>query len=642
MTVTLGFAIVLIYLVLAAQFHSFRDPLIVLLGSVPLATAGALLVSFLDLTTINIYSQVGLITLVGLVAKNGILIVEFANTLQLRGLDKMTAIRQAAETRLRPILMTSAATVLGHFPLVLVTGPGAEARNSIGIVLVTGMVVGTVFTLFVVPVFYALIAARHQAEEAHVESRVRSVPRHAVLAGARISVVVFAAAILAGCAVRAPYKAPAPSAVRLPQAQTPQFSTQIYNAQWWREFDDPVLLQLEEAALSSNNELRIAAARVDQARAIFDDVQRDRFPIVTVGSSVDRRSQVIPGFSDDRVTSTTYRAGFDAFWELDVFGAVRSSIRAAAASAESFEASLADVQVIVAADVARNYFELRGLQQQLRVSEQNLANQRETLRLTRARRDAGIGEEQDVASAGARVAAIEATLPLLRAAIAQREHALAVLSGRRPGEPGVDLSPRAYPVLAKALPIVDVEALVQRRPDVRRAERNLAAAAAREGIAAADLFPRISVSGFLGMLAGRGSLFGRADSRAWAVTPGLTWAGFDLGSARARLRGAEAGTREAVAEYDQVVLRAIEEAANALIAYRTRQERLVSLMEQATESARAASMARSRYREGLADFLELLDAERVQLEAEQGVAAAEADVFTGVVSVYRALGGVTP
>src|SRR5262249_22630463 len=155
----LGFAIVLIYLVLAAQFRSFRDPLIVLLGSVPLAVSGALLFTFLDLTTINIYSQVGLITLVGLIAKNGILIVEFANTLQERGRDKVAALREAATTRLRPVLMTSAATVFGHFPLVLVTGPGAMARNSIGIVLVAGMVLGTLFTLFVVPVFYALIAA---------------------------------------------------------------------------------------------------------------------------------------------------------------------------------------------------------------------------------------------------------------------------------------------------------------------------------------------------------------------------------------------------------------------------------------------------------------------------------------------------
>jgi multidrug efflux pump len=167
LVVTLGFAVVLIYLVLAAQFHSFRDPLIVLLGSVPLAISGALVFSFLDWTTINIYSQVGLITLVGLVAKNGILIVEFANSLQERGLEKAAALREAALTRLRPVLMTTAATVFGHFPLVLVSGPGAKARNSIGIVLVAGMIVGTLFTLFVVPVFYSLIAARHQPEVDH-------------------------------------------------------------------------------------------------------------------------------------------------------------------------------------------------------------------------------------------------------------------------------------------------------------------------------------------------------------------------------------------------------------------------------------------------------------------------------------------
>lgn len=162
LAVTLGFALVLIYLVLSAQFRSFRDPLIVLLGSVPLAISGALVLTFLGQTTINIYSQVGLITLVGLVAKNGILIVEFANSLQEQGITKYQAILEAAQTRLRPILMTSAATVFGHFPLVIVTGPGAEARNSIGIVLVAGMAISTLFTLFVVPALYLLFAADHQ------------------------------------------------------------------------------------------------------------------------------------------------------------------------------------------------------------------------------------------------------------------------------------------------------------------------------------------------------------------------------------------------------------------------------------------------------------------------------------------------
>jgi multidrug efflux pump len=159
---TLGLALGLIYLVLAAQFSSFRDPLIVLLGSVPLAITGALLFTFLDFTTLNIYSQVGLITLVGLVAKNGILIVEFANHLQENGHSRFEAAKLAASTRLRPILMTSAATVFGHFPLVLVTGAGAEARNSIGIVLVSGMIISTLFTLFVVPCIYTLLAAEHK------------------------------------------------------------------------------------------------------------------------------------------------------------------------------------------------------------------------------------------------------------------------------------------------------------------------------------------------------------------------------------------------------------------------------------------------------------------------------------------------
>ena len=168
---TLLLSAILIYLVLAAQFESFRDPFIILAGSVPLAISGALLFSFLGLTTLNIYSQVGLITLVGLVAKNGILIVQFANHLQETGRAKLEAIIDASGTRLRPILMTTAATVVGHSPLVLATGPGAGARNSIGIMLVSGMIIGTLFTLFVVPSIYMLIARTRAVVPAEVEER---------------------------------------------------------------------------------------------------------------------------------------------------------------------------------------------------------------------------------------------------------------------------------------------------------------------------------------------------------------------------------------------------------------------------------------------------------------------------------------
>ena len=466
----------------------------------------------------------------------------------------------------------------------------------------------------------------------------RELVRHPAKAGRYVLMVLAIAAT--GCAVRAPYAAPPVAPVAIKNADAALVSEQAFDPRWWGQFEDPVLDDLVARALQANHDVRIAVARIDQARAILDDVRLDRFPTVTAGASVDKRSEVIPGFSDQPRTITQYRIGFDAFWELDVFGRIRNQIRSAEATTESFQALSDDVRVSVASEVARNYFELRGLQQRLAVAGRSLENQRETLRLTRVRRDAGIGEEQDVASAGARVAAIEASIPPIRSALAQREHRLAVLVAARPGELGADLAPRPYPVLAKALAIGEPDSLLRRRPDVRAAERRLAASTANEAVAAADLYPHITIGGLLGLLAGRGNPFDVVDTRAWAVTPAMSWAAFDLGSARARLRGVEGVTRESVAEFEQVVLRALEETENALVAYREDQQRLVKLAEQARESSRAAAIARVRYREGAADFLALLDAERTQLQAEDAVAEAEADVFTGVIAVYKALGGI--
>jgi outer membrane protein, multidrug efflux system len=445
---------------------------------------------------------------------------------------------------------------------------------------------------------------------------------------------------MAGCAARGPYVEPAVAPTLMRNAASGLVVEQAFDMRWWMQFDDPVLDQLVKRGLSTNHDVRIAVARVQQARAVFDEVSRDRFPTVGVGASVERRDQVVPGFTTEPQGLTIYQAGFDAFWELDLFGRVRSQIRSAVATAQSFEATADDVRVSIVAEIARNYFEIRGLQQQLAVAERSLANQQETLRLAQVRRDAGFGEEQDVASAAARVAAIEASIPPIRSALAQREHRLAVLTATRPGELGADLSPRAYPPLTKALAVGEPNSLLRRRPDVRAAERQLAAATANEGVAAADLYPRITITGFLGLLAGRGNLFDVAESRAWAVTPAMSWAAFDIGSVRARLRGVEAATQEAAATFEAVVLRALEETENALVSYREEQQRLLRLAEQARESARAASIARVRYQEGVADFLALLDAERTQLQAEDAVAQAEANVFTSVIALYKALGGI--
>jgi outer membrane protein, multidrug efflux system len=458
--------------------------------------------------------------------------------------------------------------------------------------------------------------------------------------GRAFALVLVVGLSVSACAVRAPYKTPTVAPTTMKNADPAQVLEQAFDPRWWGQFEDPVLDELVARALTANHDVRIAVARLDQARAIFDDVRLDQYPTVTAGASVDRRSEQVPGLSEKPLTISSYRLGFDAFWEIDVFGRIRNQVRSAAASAESFQATVEDVRVIVAAEVARNYFELRGLQQRLAVAERSLSNQQETLRLTQIRRDAGIGEEQDVASAAARVAAIDAGIPPIRSALAQRLHRLAVLIATRPGELSVDLTPRPYPTLAKALAIGEPDSLLRRRPDVRAAERRLAASTANEAVAAADLYPHITISGFLGLLAGRGNLFNVSDTRAWAVTPALNWAAFDLGSARARLRGVEGVTRESVAEFEQVVLRALEETENALVSYREDQQRLVKLTEQARESSRAAAIARVRYREGAADFLALLDAERTELQAEDAVADAEAGVFTSVIAVYKALGGI--
>src|SRR5215207_2328422 len=452
--------------------------------------------------------------------------------------------------------------------------------------------------------------------------------------------MIVAAAQLAGCAVKTtpPKTTLEPSTLSRWDAST--VSDQGYDPKWWKQFDDPVLESLENAAVEANRDVRSALARFDQARAVFDEDKLLRYPKVTAGAYVDVREQAVPGFRNEAVRTNTYRVGLDAFWEIDLFGRVRAAVAAAAANAESYEAALASVRVSVAADIGLNYFELRGLQQRLSVLNRSLTNQRETLRLTEVRRDAGFGEEQDVASARARVSALEAGLPPLRAALAAREHRLAVLVGRTPGQLPVDLAPRAYPILAKTIALGAPDKLLNRRPDVRSSERRLAAVAAREGVAAADLYPRITLSGVLGLLAGRGNIFATSDSRTWAVTPALQWSAFDLGSARARLRGARGATREALAEYEKTMLLALEETETALVTYRERQERLVKLTDEVRESTRAANIARTRYREGAIDFLSLLDAERTALQAEDSAAQAEAEVFTALVGLYRAVGGV--
>jgi multidrug efflux system outer membrane protein len=294
--------------------------------------------------------------------------------------------------------------------------------------------------------------------------------------------------------------------------------------------------------------------------------------------------------------------------------------------------------VLVAAEVARNYVELRGAQKRLRVARVNLGYQQETLDLTRVRLELGRGSELDVASAAARRAATEATIPQLVAAETIAANRLAVLLGERPGALTAELAPREIAPHLTTIAVDSPASLLQRRPDIRAAERELAAATARIGVAKADLFPNLSLSGFIGFIAGDADELGESTSRAWSLSPVLSWAGFD-GGTHARIAAAEARAAAAVATYELTVLRALEETENAFVTYGTQRERLESVVEQATASRRAAELARVQYREGALDFLRLLDAERTLLQAEDEVASAETNLNSSVVLIYKALGG---
>ena len=453
----------------------------------------------------------------------------------------------------------------------------------------------------------------------------------------------FALSLLAltitGCAVGPDYRAPQPEPARLLQAERGDHDRSRFEAAWWRQFEDPTLDALVGEALDENRELRIAYARLRAARAIRDDISNDRLPTVTAGASADIGKAQQPGFSEERVNAERYDLGLDMAWELDLFGRIQRSLEASEAQAEAAEAELYQLQVSLIAELVDAYGQLRGAQLRERIARDNLANQRNSHELTEQLREAGVGSELDVLRADARLAATEASLPQLRAQQVRARNRIATLLGQRADQLSVDLSPRELPAIAKSLPIGDPGELLRRRPDIRAAERQLAAATANVGVATADLFPRVSLSGFLGFIAGRGSQIGSSAAQAWGVAPSISWAAFDLGSVRARLRGAEADADAALAGYEQQVLLALEESENAFSDYANAQQRMLSLIRQSTASRAAAQQAEIRYREGTADFLVLLDAERERLQAEDAQAQAEVEVYRSVVSLYKALGG---
>ena len=412
---------------------------------------------------------------------------------------------------------------------------------------------------------------------------------------------------------------------------------------FWSLFGDDLLDSLVSDALVANHDLRIALARFTEARAARRQSRFDQFPTVTAGGGYTKQrlteEQTLAAGSPIR-NETFYDAGFDAIWELDLFGRVRRGVEARRADAESAEANLRDAQVIVIAEVARTYLELRGQQGRLAVARRNVQNQRESFDLANVRLDAGRGTELDTSRAQAQLSTTLAGISPIEASVASSIHRLSVLTGRQPTELRDRLSAaRDLPAVPAVAAVGNPTDLLRRRPDIRVAERNLAAATARVGVAVGDLFPVVSFTGSVGFLAASAGDLGDSGTDRYLLAPGISWAALDLGRVRSRISGARARTEGALAAYERAVLGALEETETALVFHARAKERLTYITAAADASASASRLARARYEGGISDFLQVLDAERTQLEAEDALAQSRTDVATSLVALFKSLGG---
>jgi multidrug efflux system outer membrane protein len=452
------------------------------------------------------------------------------------------------------------------------------------------------------------------------------------------------AVLLAACAVGPDYHKPeVATSDQFVGTEVAQFSTQDVERDFWKQFNDEQLNDLIERALVANHDIRIATSRLREARALRGQAKLDLAPTVTASSGYTKARasdrQLGPLQNVDR-EQDFYDSGFDAFWELDFFGRVRRGVEASTAQLQSAEASVYATQVSVTAEVARNYFELRGAQEQLEVARRNAENQGETVRITTARLDAGRGTQLDASRAQAQLSATLATIPDLETSVTRSMLRLGVLTGQQPEAVLPQLSAvKPLPTLPVAHDIGTPELLLRRRPDIRVAERNLAASTAEIGVAVGDLFPRITFLGRWGYDAVNSSALGNAGSETFSFGPSISWAAFDLGRVKQKIAQREAAADGALAKYEQTVLQALEETDASLTAYSKAIVKQQHLQTSANASLEAAKLARARYENGVADFLQVLDAERTALAAEDQLARSETQTATALLATYKALGG---
>lgn len=447
---------------------------------------------------------------------------------------------------------------------------------------------------------------------------------------------------LAACAVGPDYATPArPQAAAGPFLSTSAAVTpEPVQGDWWKLYDDPVLDRLVADALAANTDVRVATARIARARAALRGAGADRLPQaqVSAGGNYGRlpEGQRPPGAARE---DWQIDAGLDVSYEVDLFGRVSRNVEAARADVAAAEADADAVRVIVAADTARAYADAVSAAERLTVAERIVRLLDQSIDLTERRRGVGLATRLDTARIAALRNQRQAEVPALAAERDAALFALATLTGRTPAELPAEARIRTATLrLDRPIPVGDGAALLARRPDIRVAERRLAAATARIGVATADLYPRITLGGSVGSTGNDvGDLFGAGPLR-WLLGGLISWA-INPEPARARVQAAEADTQAALASFDGTVLRALQETETALSAYAHALERRTALQAALNEAQVAVDIARARQREGDIDSLQLLDAERTFADAQATLAAADADIAGRQVDLFRALGG---
>ncbi len=459
---------------------------------------------------------------------------------------------------------------------------------------------------------------------------------------ARLAALSLALAMLGGCSglpsAGPDYRTPETPTPAAWHAGMPLAGERQDLSRWWRQLDDPLLARLIDEALSGSLDLKAAQARLRQARASRNQAVGGYFPTVaaSTGASSNRQAEVI----NPNYVGTTYSAGFDASWELDLFGGTRRGVEAATADQAASAANLNNARVSLVAEVAVNYVELRGYQRRLAIAAENLASQGETLQITNWRNQAGLANSVDVEQARANVEQTRATIPDLEIGAYQAENRLAVLLGRHPGALHDELA--AY----KPLPAVPASIasgipadLLLQRPDLIAAERTLAAETARVGQKMAARYPSLSLSGSFGWEAFSFGALSGAGAVASATAASLAATVFDGGRLRSAVDIQNAVQEQALITYENGILTALEEVENALKAHAVARDRLEARQAAAAAARNAAQLGEMQYESGLTDFQKVLDTQRTRLTAEDNLATAQSAVLTSLITLYKALGG---